>query len=53
MRYLPFAVIVLLVPIGLLLALYSPFWGGVISGPALILSLLGLYYILQSKRAVL
>jgi len=53
MRYLPFAVIVLLVPIGLLLALYSPFWGGVISGPALILSLLGLYDILQSKRAVL
>lgn len=53
MRYLPFALTVLLVPIGLILAFYAPFWGGVIAGPAIALSALGTYDLLQTKRAVL
>lgn len=53
MRYLPFALTVFLVPVGLLLAFYSPFWGGIITGPAIALSALGTYDLLQTKRAVL
>ena len=53
MRYIPFLVIASLVPGGLLLALFSPFWGGIVAGPALLLSVIGAYDILQTKRAVL
>lgn len=53
MRYIPFALVVLLVPLGLLLAIYAPFWGGAIAGPAFLLSLLGAYDMTQSRRAVL
>jgi len=53
MRYLPLVFVVILVPFGLLLAVPAPFWGGAISGLALLLSLLGLYDLFQNKRAVL
>ncbi|AXI47023.1 FMN-binding glutamate synthase family protein [Sulfitobacter sp. SK012] len=53
MRYLPLAVVVLLVPFGLLLAGPAPFWGGAISAIAFLLSLLGLNDLFQNKSAVL
>jgi glutamate synthase domain-containing protein 2 len=53
MRYVPLLIVIFLVPMGLLLAIPAPFWGGAISGLALLLSLVGLYDLLQNKRAVL
>jgi glutamate synthase domain-containing protein 2 len=53
MRYLPLAFVMFLVPVGLLLAIPAPFWGGTISGIALLLSVVGLRDLLQNKSAVL
>ncbi|KAB7615541.1 FMN-binding glutamate synthase family protein [Amylibacter sp. SFDW26] len=53
MRYVPLLIIMLFVPAGLLLAVLAPFWGGAISGLAFVLSLVGLYDLLQMKSAVL
>ncbi|MEP5727349.1 MAG: glutamate synthase-related protein, partial [Erythrobacter sp.] len=53
MRYLPLALVLLLVPLGRLVALIAPFFGGVISGLSLLLGLVGLYDLFQNKSAVL
>ncbi len=53
MRYLPLVFVIFLVPLGLLLAKSAPFWGGVISSIAILLSVLGLFDLLQNKSAVL
>lgn len=53
MRYLPLVFVLLLLAAGSALAFYAPFWGGLIAGPSLILSLVGLSDLFQTKRAVL
>lgn len=53
MRYLPLAVVLFLVPLGLLLSNFVPFWGGVISSLALLLGLVGLHDLTQTKSSVL
>ena len=44
MRYVPLLIVILLVPLGLLLSIPAPFWGGALSGLALLMSLVGLYF---------
>ena len=53
MRYLPLLLVILAIPLGLLLAIPMPFWGGVVSSLAILLSAIGIYDVTQNKRAVL
>jgi glutamate synthase domain-containing protein 2 len=53
MRYIPFALVVLLIPLGLLLASYAPIWGGLLTVLAVAASAVGVYDMTQTKRAVL
>lgn len=53
MRYIPFLISLLLVPVGLGLALILPFWGGLLAGLAGLATGMGIYDIRQTKRAVL
>lgn len=53
MRYIPLLLSILLVPVGGLLALWFPFWGGLLAGLAGVAAFIGLYDLFQTKRAVL
>ena len=53
MRYIPLLIVMILVPVGLFLATLVPFWGGLVSGLALLASVVGLFDLLQNKSAVL
>lgn len=53
LRYLPLLFSTLLIPAGVLLASMTPFWGGVLAGLGMLLSAVGLYDFIQTKRAVL
>jgi glutamate synthase domain-containing protein 2 len=53
MRYIPLLVMVLLIPVGLFISIFAPFWGGALSGLAVLLSLIGTYDLYQGKSAVL
>lgn len=53
MRYIPLLLSVLLIPIGVSLAFMLPFWGGLLAGVSIVATTIGLYDLLQTKRAVL
>ncbi len=53
MRYLPLLLVMLTVPLGLWLGLTYPFAGGILFGGALLASIVGIYDLLQTNRAVL
>ena len=53
MRYIPLIIFIGLVPCGLVLALWMPFWGGLLAGLSAIVSLFGIHDVLQTRRAVL
>ncbi len=53
LRYLPFLLVVALVPIGLLMSRWTPFWGGILFGIGLLASCVGFYDLLQRNHAVL
>ena len=53
MRYIPLLLSILLVPVGGLLAVWLPFWGGLLAGLAGVAAFIGLYDLFQTKRAVL
>ncbi len=53
MRYLPLLLVMLTVPLGRLLGMTYPFAGGILSGGALLASVVGIYDLLQTNRAVL
>ncbi|ARE85452.1 glutamate synthase [NADPH] large chain [Roseovarius mucosus] len=53
MRYIPWLISILLVPIGGAIAIWLLFWGGMLAGLAGLAATIGLYDVYQSKRAVL
>lgn len=53
MRYAPFALVILAVPIGLAVMVYHPIWGGWMTGLALALAALGLFDMTQLHSSVL
>lgn len=53
LRYLPFVLVITLVPLGLLIGRVAPFWGGLLSGIGLLASGVGFYDLLQRNHAVL
>ena len=53
MRYFPLLIVMLMVPVGLLLAQLVPFWGGALAGLAFLFSGVGLFDLTQNKSAVL
>ncbi|ASJ76357.1 FMN-binding glutamate synthase family protein [Granulosicoccus antarcticus] len=53
MRYLPLILVMLAVPVGRLLGTVYPFAGGILFGGALLASIVGVYDLLQTNRAVL
>lgn len=52
-RYLPYLLLLLAVPAGLVLALALPFWGGILAALGLVGAGIGTHDLLQRKRAVL
>lgn len=52
MRFVPLVIAILLVPVGILLALSLPFWGGAIFSLAGLASAVGILDVLQNKSAV-
>lgn len=52
MRYIPLYIAMLMIPVGLLLAVPLPFWGGAVSGLAIFLTAVGLFDFFQTKSAV-
>ncbi len=53
LRYVPFWLVVLCVPLGLFIARASPYLGGIISGVGILVAAIGLYDLLQVNHAVL
>ncbi len=53
LRYLPLLAVIACVPLGLLIGLATPFWGGLLFGIGLLASVVGLYDLSQNSRAVL
>jgi len=53
MRYLPLLLVILAVPLGAILGIAHPFAGGLLFGCALLASLVGIYDLVQTNRAVL
>lgn len=52
-RHIPYLLLIVAIPAGLLLALSLPFWGGMLAALGLIGTAIGTYDIVQRKRAVL
>jgi glutamate synthase domain-containing protein 2 len=53
LRYIPLIISLLLVPAGVVLALWLPFWGGLLAGLAGLAAAIGLHDLAQIKHAVL
>ena len=53
MRYIPLAMAILAVPLGLVVSIYHPIWGGWITVLAMLLSALGLFDLTQNHSSVL
>ena len=53
MRYIPLVLCILLIPVGLALTYLHLFWGALVAVFALMASAVGLYDVVQTKRAVL
>ncbi|MEM9441220.1 MAG: FMN-binding glutamate synthase family protein, partial [Pseudomonadota bacterium] len=53
LRYVPFWLVILCVPLGLFIARASPYLGGIISGVGILVAAIGLYDLLQVNHAVL
>ncbi|MFB9149400.1 FMN-binding glutamate synthase family protein [Roseovarius ramblicola] len=53
MRYIPLIISLALIPLGFMLAILQPFWGGMLAGVAGIVALIGLYDFFQTRSAVL
>jgi glutamate synthase domain-containing protein 2 len=52
MRFLPLIIALLTIPVGMMLAAWFPFWGGVVTGLAALLAAVGLYDVGQTTSAV-
>ncbi|MGI9436845.1 MAG: glutamate synthase-related protein, partial [Geminicoccaceae bacterium] len=53
LRYVPLILAIACVPLGLLVGIAAPFWGGLLSGIGLLASAIGLYDLVQKTHAVL
>ncbi len=52
-RYLPLLTIIACVPVGIVLAFYHPFWGGLLAGLCLLASIVGIHDYVQNKTTLL
>lgn len=53
LRYIPLSLVILCIPLGLLISAATPFFGGLLSGIALLASAVGIYDLVQGNHAVL